>query len=175
MSQATRTLCLFALFAFAFVGCGGGDNSVSSVADSTTAAPSETSTTTADEESDKPKKGAWGVAFGASAAKFGIIIFDLAGHTLYTFEKDKGGASTCYGACAKTWPPALTEGKAKAGGAALPAKVGTTKRKDGTVQLTYAGHPLYRYSRDRSAEVNSNGVESFGGRWYAIRPSGEKP
>ncbi|MFL5872585.1 MAG: hypothetical protein ACJ75T_03785 [Solirubrobacterales bacterium] len=129
----------------------------------------------APEEPHEREKGAWGVAFGAGTEKLGIILVDLSGHTLYTFEKDRGGKSTCYGSCAKTWPPALTEGKPRAGGAALPAKVGATKRKDGTVQLTYAGHPLYRYSQDRSAEINGNGVESFGGEWYAIRPNGEKP
>ena len=127
------------------------------------------------ESAANPKKGAWGVVFGAEGEEFGIILYDLSGHTLYTFEKDKGGKSSCYGACAKTWPPALTEGKARAGGEAIPAKVGTTKRKDGTVQLTYAGHPLYTYSRDRSTETTGNGVESFGGEWYAIRPNGEKP
>lgn len=130
---------------------------------------------TAENSGDRPKKGAWGVAFGAEGAELGIIIYDLAGHTLYTFSKDKGETSHCYGACAKTWPPALTEGKPKAGGEALPGKVGSTKRKDGTVQLTYAGHPLYRYLPDRSPETNGHGRESFGGRWFAIRPNGERP
>lgn len=115
---------------------------------------------------------AWGVAFGAGTEK-GMLIVDLSGHTLYTFGLDEGGKSTCYGACAETWPPALAEGKAKAGGSAKPDLVGTTKRRDGTMQVTYAGHPLYRYSRDRSSEINGPGVEAFGGKWSAIRPNGE--
>jgi predicted lipoprotein with Yx(FWY)xxD motif len=172
VNRVIYALCLLAVLAISVSGCGGGDDTASGEAASQTSAPS---TTTTDTTSDRPKKGAWGVAFGAEGEELGIIIYDLSGHTLYTFEKDKGSTSTCYGACAKTWPPALTEGKARAGGEALPAKVGTTKRKDGTVQLTYAGHPLYRYSRDGSGEVNGNDIESFGGEWYAIRPNGEKP
>lgn len=122
--------------------------------------------------SGRPEKGSWGVVFGAEG-EHGIILYDLSGHTLYIFSKDQGGKSSCYGGCAKAWPPALTEGKAKADGEANPAKVGTTKRTDGTVQLTYAGHPLYTYSGDKSAEVSGQGVKAYGGRWYAIRPSGE--
>src|SRR5690349_10840959 len=72
-------------------------------------------------------------------------------------------------------PKALTEEKPEARGEAVAAKVGATKRKDGTRQLTYAGHPLYTFSGDRSAEVNGNGVTAFGGRWYAIRPNGQRP
>jgi predicted lipoprotein with Yx(FWY)xxD motif len=123
-------------------------------------------------ESRPKKKGFWGVAFGAGTEE-GMLIVDLAGHTLYTFDKDKGSTSTCYGACAKAWPPALTEDKARAGGTAQPDKVGTTKRRGGTIQLTYAGHPLYRYSRDRQSDANGNGIEAFGGTWHAIRPNGE--
>jgi predicted lipoprotein with Yx(FWY)xxD motif len=124
-----------------------------------------------------PKKGAWGVVFGAKGIEVGPILYDLSGHTLYTFDKDKGTTSTCYGACAKAWPPALTEGKARAGGEAIPGKVGTTKRRDGTIQLTYAGHPLYTHVGNEQAEVNGagRGVRAFGGRWYAIRPNGERP
>lgn len=121
----------------------------------------------------RPEKGEWGVVFGAGTED-GMLIVDLSGHVLYTFDLDKGGKSACYGACAEAWPPALTEDKAKPGGSAQPDEVGTTKRSDGTIQLTYAGQPLYRYSRDKSGEASGNGVEAFGGEWRAIRPSGEK-
>jgi predicted lipoprotein with Yx(FWY)xxD motif len=172
MKRAVFALCLLLALALILPGCGGGDSnsdSTGSTASTTTPAPEN------EVANERPKKGAWGVAFGAEGEELGLIIYDLSGHTLYTFEKDKGSTSTCYGACAKTWPPALTEGKARAGGEALPAKVGTTKRKDGTIQLTYAGHPLYRYTRDGQVDVNGNGIESFGGEWHAIRPNGEEP
>jgi predicted lipoprotein with Yx(FWY)xxD motif len=103
----------------------------------------------------------------------GRLIYDLSAHTLYVFDKDKGSTSTCYGACARTWQPALAEGETRAGGVAVASKVGTTKRRDGTVQLTYAGHPLYRYFRDRQSDLKGQGLESFGGEWHAIRPNGE--
>jgi len=174
VNRAVFALCLLFTLALVFAGCGGDEGSSDSSGSESTAS---TTTPGSDDENagEKPKKGAWGVVFGAEGEELGLILYDLSGHTLYTFDKDHGTASACYGACAKTWPPALTEGKPRADGEASPGKVGTTKRKDGTVQLTYAGHPLYTYAHDRSSEVNGNDVHSFGGEWYAIRPSGEKP
>ncbi len=129
------------------------------------------------EELPAPAKGAGGVIFGANGVEVGRILYDVSGHTLYTFDKDKATMSTCYGACAKAWPPALTEGKARAEGLALTGKVGTTKRSGGAIQMTYAGHPLYTHVGNEQVEVTGGGrgVEAFGGKWYAIRPNGEKP
>lgn len=128
------------------------------------------------EELPGPAKGAGGVIFGAKGLEVGRILYDISGHTLYTFAKDKGTTSTCYGACAKAWPPALTEGEPRAEGLALPGKVGTTKRSDGAIQMTYAGHPLYTHVGDEQVEVTGGGrgVQAFGGKWYAIRPNGKK-
>jgi predicted lipoprotein with Yx(FWY)xxD motif len=174
VSRATYALSLLSALAVAVAaaGCGGGGETSSGEATGERSAPSTTTTT---ETSDQPEKGAWGVVFGAEGEELGIILYDLSGHTLYTFSKDQGGTSSCYGACAKTWPPALTEGKPRAGGEAVAGKVGTTKRKDGTVQLTYAGHPLYTHAGEKQTETNGNGAHAFGGEWSAIRPSGEKP
>jgi len=172
VNRASYALCLLAVLAIAIVGCGGGDSPAATETSGTTAAPAAETEDTAEH---RPKKEAWGVAFGAEGEELGIIIYDLAGHTLYTFSKDRDGTSHCYGACAKAWRPALTEGKPRAGGEALAGKVGSTKRKDGTVQLTYAGHPLYRHAGEKQVEVNGNGAHAFGGVWFAIRPSGEKP
>lgn len=179
MTRHNYVLLLLVALAFAAAGCGGdsedgpGPGAYGLQSEEERAVAQEEAEQ--EEEENRPaKKGFWGVAFGAGTEE-GMLIVDLAGHTLYTFDMDKGGKSTCYGACAKAWPPALTEDKARAAGAAQPGKVGTTKRRDGTIQLTYAGHPLYRYSRDKQADLNGNGVEAFGGTWYAIRPNGEKP
>jgi predicted lipoprotein with Yx(FWY)xxD motif len=119
--------------------------------------------------------GRGGVVFGAGGAEIGLILYDLAGHTLYTFDQDKGTASTCYGACAEAWPPALAEGRPRAEGEASPGKLGTTKRRDGRIQLTYAGHPLYTSVDAEDFAFSSNGIQAFGGKWYEIRPSGERP
>jgi predicted lipoprotein with Yx(FWY)xxD motif len=115
-----------------------------------------------------------GVVFAAEGAEMGLLLFDNDGYTLYTFSKDQGAVSSCYGACAEKWPPHLTEKQPEVVDASR-AKLGTTKRKDGTTQITYAGHPLYTFAGDQSGETNGNGTHAFGGEWYAIRPSGERP
>lgn len=127
------------------------------------------------EELPDPAKGAPGVIFGAKGVEVGRILYDISGHTLYTFDKDIGTRSKCYGACAKAWPPALTEGKPRAEGLALPGEVGTTKRNDGAIQMTYAGHPLYTHVGDEQIEVanGGHGLHAFGGVWHGIRPNGE--
>jgi predicted lipoprotein with Yx(FWY)xxD motif len=168
-----RTYALGLLLAtvIAVAGCGG-DEAASTEPSGKNTTVSSTNTK---KQRAEPEKGAWGVVFGAESVELGIILFDLSGHTLYTFDKDKGGTSSCYGACAKKWPPALTEGKPEGRGVVQAAKVGATMRKDGTRQLTYAGHPLYTFSGDGSAYTNGNGVTAFGGEWHAIRPNGERP
>jgi predicted lipoprotein with Yx(FWY)xxD motif len=119
-----------------------------------------------------------------STPQLGKVIVDAEGQTLYDFRKDEGmvyefdrpPTSTCYEACAEAWPPLLTEGQPKAGDGANPSMLGETKRKDGTEQVTYAGHPLYAFADDREAgETNGEDVDEFGADWYAIAPSGERP
>jgi predicted lipoprotein with Yx(FWY)xxD motif len=175
VKRGAYALWLFVALAIFVAGCGSSGGASESTADGESTAAEVPPSKSESAGDKKPKKGAWGVVFGAEGEALGLILYDLSGHTLYTFSKDRGTTSACYGACAKTWPPALTEGKPRADGEASPAKVGTTKRKDGTVQLTYAGHPLYTYADDGSGDTAGNGLHSFGGQWYAIRPSGQKP
>lgn len=109
-------------------------------------------------------------------SQLGQILVDADGNTLYLFEKDKGGKSACYGACASVWPPYETKGKPKAEGDAQSAQLGTTERSDGSTQVTYAGFPLYLYVGDKSpGDTKGNDFEQFGAEWYALTPSGEKP
>ena len=111
----------------------------------------------------------------ASNPKLGKIIVTSKGFTLYDFHKDKGTKSSCYGACAKVWPPLTTSGAPKAKGGAEASKLGTTKRSDGTMQVTYAGHPLYTYVSDKKpGDVTGNDFTSFGAQWYALTPAGEE-
>lgn len=110
---------------------------------------------------------------GASNPELGTIIVNSEGLTVYSFAKDKGTTSSCYGACAEAWPPLSTEGAPISGEGAMPSKLGTTKRKDGTVQVTYAGHPLYTFVEDhKPGEANGNGVSAFGAEWHALDESG---
>ncbi len=89
---------------------------------------------------------------------------------------NEGTTSACYGACAQAWPPLLTKGQPKAMGGTEASLLGTTKRKDGTVQVTYNGHPLYGFVEDRKpGETNGNDLKAFGASWYALEPDGEEP
>jgi predicted lipoprotein with Yx(FWY)xxD motif len=121
------------------------------------------------------KGGTAAVVTAASAPKLGRIVVDSKGFTLYDFHKDKGTTSACYGGCAQVWPPLLTEGDPQAGEGAMASKLGTTKRKGGTLQVTYAGHPLYTYTADtKPGDAKGNDFSSFGAEWYALQPSGEE-
>jgi predicted lipoprotein with Yx(FWY)xxD motif len=124
--------------------------------------------------SQSPTASATGsVVSAASSPKLGKIIVDSRGLTLYDFRKDEGGKSACYGSCAGVWPPLLTKGAPQAGGGATASQLGTDKRKDGTVQVTYAGHPLYTYVGDKKpGDTAGNAITEFGASWHALRQSG---
>jgi len=104
----------------------------------------------------------------------GSILADSRGRTLYMFAADKGKTSVCYGKCAAFWPPLLSHGKHVAVGAGVKSPLlGTTKRKDGSTQITYAGHPLYLFVKDTKAgQTNGQGLNVVGGLWWAVSPSG---
>src|SRR3954449_5172685 len=79
----------------------------------------------------------------------GKILVDGNGRSLYLFEGDKPNQSNCTGACATSWPP-LTSATTPAGAAGLQAaKLGTIAAAGGKRQITYNGHPLYRYAGDQ--------------------------
>jgi predicted lipoprotein with Yx(FWY)xxD motif len=167
---AVALLVLAALLAIA--GCGSSSDSSSS---SGGAYGSGGESTTKPASAGAPSGGAVAVITAASAPKLGRIIVDSKGFTLYDFHKDKGTTSACYGACAKVWPPLTTAGDPEAGEGAMASKLGTAKRKDGTVQVTYAGHPLYTYTADtKPGDAKGNDFSSFGAEWYALQPSGEE-
>ena len=84
-------------------------------------------------------------------SKLGQIIVDAQGRTLYLFEADKGGKSSCEGPCATAWPPYLSNGAPQAAMGATGGLVATTTRADGTTQVTYGGHPLYYFVGDKAA------------------------
>ena len=147
------------------------------------AAESETAETASETTGEGEAEG--GAAAGATAPavvkvistpKLGKVIVDAEGMTMYDFHKDKGTTSACYGACAEAWPPLLTKGAPKASGGAEASLLGVTKRKDGTEQVTYNGHPLYGFVEDqKSGDTTGNDVKSFGASWYALEPDGEEP
>jgi predicted lipoprotein with Yx(FWY)xxD motif len=107
--------------------------------------------------------------------KLGTVLVDGGRRTLYLFEKDKGTASACYGACASIWPPLTTTAGHVAATSLPAAKLGTARRTDGTTEVTYAGHPLYTYAGDATpGDVKGQGLDQFGAEWYVLAPSGRK-
>jgi predicted lipoprotein with Yx(FWY)xxD motif len=105
----------------------------------------------------------------------GKILVDARGHTLYLFEHDRSGKSTCAGQCASFWPPLLATGKPTAGSGIQAGLLGTTRRADGRLQVTYHGHPLYLFAKDaRSGQTAGEAANAFGGEWYAVSPAGAK-
>lgn len=110
------------------------------------------------------------VELATADSDLGEIIVDGEGMTLYVFDSDTGSDSTCYDACAQTWPP-LT-GTATAGEGADESLLGETTRDDGTTQVTYNGSPLYYYAPD-SAPGDTQG-QAVGDVWWVVGPDGEK-
>src|SRR5439155_20306603 len=102
-------------------------------------------------------------------------LVDGDGHTLYLFERDEGGESYCTGACASVWPPFETDGTPHGMGGVATTALGTIKRDDGDMQVTYRGHPLYFYAADASVPGKTKGedVKQFGDGWYLLDAQGK--
>jgi predicted lipoprotein with Yx(FWY)xxD motif len=112
---------------------------------------------------------------GVGGTKLGRVVVNSAGHTLYLFEKDSNGQSACDGACATYWPPLISTGAPVALTGVNQALVGTTRRADGSEQVTYAGHPLYLYVLDhKPGDTTGEGSTDFGAGWDALTPAGAK-
>ncbi|MFE3031818.1 hypothetical protein ACFXKY_09210 [Streptomyces canus] len=151
---ATITAAVTAVAAFA-VGCGSSGTTSSSPPSSSSA----------------PAAGGSGT-LQAHSSPLGRILVDGTGRALYLFQADSGTTSQCYGSCAQAWPPDTTTGHPSAHGLNA-TMVGTTPRKDHTTQVTYHGHPLYRFAQDvKPGDTTGQGSTAFGGAWYVVSPSG---
>jgi predicted lipoprotein with Yx(FWY)xxD motif len=116
-----------------------------------------------------------GAIVSTSKTSLGTILVDSHGRTLYLFAKDRNGKSACAGKCASFWPPLITSGKPRVAGKAKASLIGTTKRADGRLQVTYKHHPLYRFANDtRNGQTNGEGIDAFGAHWYEVSPAGNK-
>ncbi len=158
-------------------GCGGGG---STTAASTPSTASTSSATTASTSTTAPATtpAATGgeVITTKHSDKLGTVL--AAGPkkmTVYLFEEDKGGESACTGACAQAWPPVTTSGAPTGAASAKSSDLGTIARSDGTTQVTYKGHPLYFFVKDKDDEdAYGQGSKAFGAEWYVLAPSGNK-
>jgi predicted lipoprotein with Yx(FWY)xxD motif len=107
-------------------------------------------------------------------SRFGAIVTDGGGRTLYLFTRERSARSRCYGSCAAAWPPLIVHGPLVAGRGARRGLLGTTRRRDGSRQVTYRGHPLYYYVGERRAgEILCQNVVEFGGTWLVVSPVGK--
>src|SRR3954451_4945362 len=110
-----------------------------------------------------------------ASSRLGKVLVNSHGRTLYLFKKDSGKKSACFGACANAWPPLRASAKPTVGTGLKASKVGTSKRSDGKAQVTYNGHPLYRFIGDKKAgDTNGEGLTAFGARWFALSRTGHQ-
>jgi predicted lipoprotein with Yx(FWY)xxD motif len=114
-----------------------------------------------------------GTTIIAADSKFGSMLYDDSGQPIYLFDAETTSQPECDGKCADAWPPVLTEGTPRAKGAVRSDLLGTTRRKDGSVQITYAGHPLYFYAHEGKYQVLCHNVTEFGGTWLVVQPNGK--
>ncbi len=150
------------LTALAVAACGGGGAATAAPAP----APSHTTTTPTRTQTATVR---------VANSSVGRILVDAPGRTLYLFKADSGTSSACAGACATAWPPLLVTGKPTAGTGLTASKLGTIARSGGSQQVTYNGHPLYLFIKDKKpGDVNGQGVTAFGAAWFAVSPAGNQ-
>lgn len=106
-------------------------------------------------------------------SEFGPMLYDTTGRAIYLFDKEEGPRAECYGACAADWPPVLTDGGPRGVRGARTGLLGTTERRDGTLQVTYGGHPLYYYAHEDPWQVLCHDFVEYGGTWFVVQPDGD--
>ncbi len=150
--SATVAAALLLLVAAA---CGGGGDSSGAAEpaeDTTSQSPTQQAATTVE----------------TADSEYGQILVDSKGMTLYMFDPDKGGKSTCEGDCLAAWPP--VEGPAEAGSGVDDSLLGTTKATDGTTMATYNDWPLYYWVEDKKpGDVTGQAVNDV---WWVLTPDG---
>jgi predicted lipoprotein with Yx(FWY)xxD motif len=169
----------------AIAGCGDDD-------DSSNSEPVATTDTAMEKEADAMKKGedamekdadamkkdgdamAKGTTITVGESEFGDMLFDAKKQAIYIFENDRANESVCYDDCAEAWPPVLTKGEPTAGTGVDASLMGTTERRDGTLQVTYKDQPLYYYAHEGPGEVKCHNVNLNGGFWWVVGPDGER-
>ena len=105
---------------------------------------------------------------------YGSMLFNGRKQAIYIFQRDARNRSRCYGACARAWPPVYTRRRPTAGRGVEGRLLGTTRRRDGRSQVTYAGSPLYYYAHEGPGEVLCHNVNLNGGLWWVVGPDGKR-
>ncbi len=178
------TLAAVAATVALLAGCGSSSNTTTA---GTSAKSTNTSSNSAYGETQSTQTAASTTGSTSTPTSAGVLIVSKHSHdgtilaagpkrlTVYLFEGDNGSTSACTGTCAQVWPPVRTAAAASVGGGAIAADLGTITRSDGTKQVTYKGHPLYFYAKDKDdGDAYGQGVHGFGADWYVLKPSGVK-
>jgi predicted lipoprotein with Yx(FWY)xxD motif len=159
MTRLFSLAALAVVSALVLAACGGSSYGGSKTPSSASSAPATPSATT---------------VVSAKSSSLGTFLVDAKGRTLYLWDADHGAMSTCNGECAQDWPPLTTKGAPKAGAGVKASLLGTSKRSDGTEEVTYAGHPLYYYAGDTAAgQTTGQGSAAFGAPWWVVTPGGK--
>jgi predicted lipoprotein with Yx(FWY)xxD motif len=171
-SRSVRVFVVLIVAAmFALAGCGD-DEGGSGSEDTTSAAPPQTTTEAAPKTDSEPKPS--GTTITVRESEFGPMLFDSKKQAIYIFENDPKNKTVCYDECAEAWPPVFTEGEPRADGGAKQSLLGTVERRDGKLQVTYAGKPLYFYAHEEPGEVRCHNVDLNGGLWWVVGPDGKR-
>ena len=110
----------------------------------------------------------------ARESRFGRVLFDANGQVVYAFENDRPNRSNCTSEeCVEAWPPVLTREQPSGGAGVVARLLGTIRRSDGRLQVTYNGRPLYFYEHEAPGEIKCHNVELHGGLWWVVTPRGD--
>lgn len=115
-----------------------------------------------------------GTTISARGSQFGTMLWGPKRQAIYVFQRDGRGVSRCYGSCARAWPPVYTRGRPVAGRGVRASLLGTTRRRDGRLQVTYRGRPLYYYAHEGPGQVLCHDVNLNGGLWWVVGPDGRR-
>ena len=140
--------------------------------DQTTVQADSNKADTVQQATTETEKQPTGTIITSGNSEFGTMLFDDKGQAIYIWELEESSKAECYDDCAEAWPPVLTDGTPKATGEVNGKLLNTTKRNDGTTQVTYNGHPLYYYAHEKPGEVKCHNIRTHGGLWWVIQPNG---
>jgi predicted lipoprotein with Yx(FWY)xxD motif len=197
LSGFRRTVVAVVILALAVAGCGGEDGPEQRQADERAASATEPTDTGSGEESGgesaapaddaataadaRRPPGEDGLRVAAKRAQivakestFGRVLFDANRQVVYVFEIDRANRSNCTSEdCVEAWPPVLTREPPSAGEGADARLLGTIRRNDGSLQVTYNGRPLYFYEHEAPGEIKCHNVDLHGGLWWVVTPRGD--
>lgn len=150
-------------------GCDGDNSDSGGAADQTTAAKDAEQDAKTDHSSTRKA-----TTLRLAESEYGQILLDSKRQAIYIFERDDENESNCYGECAEAWPPVFAEAEPQASNGVKASLLGTTKRRDGKLQVTYAGKPLYYYAHEGPGEVKCHNVNLNGGFWWVVGADGKR-